>query len=216
MHLAQRATKLRPGLRVVFMSGHIDPRAGHAALPGRIRPPAQAVSPGRARARGAPGARRRVSDQTRRSGTGDGADRGRARRQGGSARRAAAARLCRAAARRRRLRPPRAAGADAAGDRPGARGLPAPDARPQRPVAEPRPLLRHRRQRDAPDPGRAGAGARRDQARRRLGPDDAERRHRGGPRGRGRRRSRSIRRWRGSPSAIRIRRGWSSCATSAA
>jgi CheY-like chemotaxis protein len=33
MHLAQRATKLRPGLRVVFMSGHIDPRAGHAALP---------------------------------------------------------------------------------------------------------------------------------------------------------------------------------------
>ena len=32
MHLAQRATKLRPGLRVVFMSGHID-RAGHAALP---------------------------------------------------------------------------------------------------------------------------------------------------------------------------------------
>ena len=37
-------------------------------------------------------------------------------------------------------------------------------------LAEPRPLLRHRRQRDAPDPGRAGAGARRDQARRRLGP----------------------------------------------
>ncbi len=33
MHLAQRARKLRPGLRVVFMSGHIDPRAGHAALP---------------------------------------------------------------------------------------------------------------------------------------------------------------------------------------
>ena len=33
MHLAQRAIKLRPGLRVVFMSGHIDPRAGHAALP---------------------------------------------------------------------------------------------------------------------------------------------------------------------------------------
>jgi two-component system, cell cycle sensor histidine kinase and response regulator CckA len=33
MHLAQRATKLRPGLRVVFMSGHIDPRSGHAALP---------------------------------------------------------------------------------------------------------------------------------------------------------------------------------------
>ena len=33
MHLAQRAAKLRPGLRVVFMSGHIDPRAGHAALP---------------------------------------------------------------------------------------------------------------------------------------------------------------------------------------
>jgi len=33
MHLAQRAAKLRPGLRVVYMSGHIDPRAGHAALP---------------------------------------------------------------------------------------------------------------------------------------------------------------------------------------
>jgi signal transduction histidine kinase len=33
MHLAQRAAKLRPGLRVVFMSGHIDPRSGHAALP---------------------------------------------------------------------------------------------------------------------------------------------------------------------------------------
>ena len=37
MHLAQRATKLRPGLRVVFMSGHIDPRAGHAALPADAR-----------------------------------------------------------------------------------------------------------------------------------------------------------------------------------
>jgi signal transduction histidine kinase len=33
MHLAQRALKLTPGLRVVFMSGHIDPRGGHAALP---------------------------------------------------------------------------------------------------------------------------------------------------------------------------------------
>jgi two-component system, cell cycle sensor histidine kinase and response regulator CckA len=33
MHLAQRATKMRPGLRVVFMSGHLDPRVGHAALP---------------------------------------------------------------------------------------------------------------------------------------------------------------------------------------
>ena len=49
-----------------------------------------------------------------------------------------------------------------------------------------RALLRHRRQRDAADPGRAGAGARRHQARRRLGPHDAERRHRGRPRGRGR------------------------------
>jgi len=33
MHLAQRATRMRPGLRVVFMSGHLDPRIGHAALP---------------------------------------------------------------------------------------------------------------------------------------------------------------------------------------
>jgi signal transduction histidine kinase len=33
MHLAQRATKLLPGLRVVFMSGHIDPRGGQVALP---------------------------------------------------------------------------------------------------------------------------------------------------------------------------------------
>ncbi len=33
MHLAQRLTRLQPGLRVVFMSGYIDPRAGHAALP---------------------------------------------------------------------------------------------------------------------------------------------------------------------------------------
>jgi two-component system cell cycle sensor histidine kinase/response regulator CckA len=33
MHLAQRLTKLQPGLKVVFMSGYIDPRTGHAALP---------------------------------------------------------------------------------------------------------------------------------------------------------------------------------------
>jgi signal transduction histidine kinase len=33
MHLAQRLTKLHPALRVVFMSGYIDPRTGHAALP---------------------------------------------------------------------------------------------------------------------------------------------------------------------------------------
>ena len=33
MHLAQRLTRLQANLRVVFMSGYIDPRAGHAALP---------------------------------------------------------------------------------------------------------------------------------------------------------------------------------------
>ena len=55
MHLAQRLTKLQPGLRVVFMSGHIDPRAGHAALPADAELPAQAVSPRRARARRAHG-----------------------------------------------------------------------------------------------------------------------------------------------------------------
>jgi CheY-like chemotaxis protein len=33
MHLAQRLMKLRPALKVVFMSGYIDPRTGHAALP---------------------------------------------------------------------------------------------------------------------------------------------------------------------------------------
>jgi two-component system, cell cycle sensor histidine kinase and response regulator CckA len=33
MHLAQRLTKLQPGLKVIFMSGYIDPRTGHAALP---------------------------------------------------------------------------------------------------------------------------------------------------------------------------------------
>ncbi len=33
MHLAQRLTRLQSSLRVVFMSGYIDPRAGHAALP---------------------------------------------------------------------------------------------------------------------------------------------------------------------------------------
>jgi signal transduction histidine kinase len=33
MHLAQRLTKMQPGLKVVFMSGYIDPRTGHAALP---------------------------------------------------------------------------------------------------------------------------------------------------------------------------------------
>jgi signal transduction histidine kinase len=33
MHLAQRLGRLQAGLRVVFMSGYIDPRTGHAALP---------------------------------------------------------------------------------------------------------------------------------------------------------------------------------------
>ncbi|HEY8548818.1 MAG TPA: response regulator [Vicinamibacterales bacterium] len=33
MHLAQRVAKLRPNVRVIFMSGYIDPRTGHAALP---------------------------------------------------------------------------------------------------------------------------------------------------------------------------------------
>jgi two-component system cell cycle sensor histidine kinase/response regulator CckA len=37
MHLAQRLTKLQPNLKVVFMSGYIDPRAGHAALPADAR-----------------------------------------------------------------------------------------------------------------------------------------------------------------------------------
>jgi CheY-like chemotaxis protein len=37
MHLAQRLVKMQPGLKVVFMSGYIDPRTGHAALPADAR-----------------------------------------------------------------------------------------------------------------------------------------------------------------------------------
>jgi DNA-binding NtrC family response regulator len=33
MHLAQRLGRLQPGMRVVFMSGYVDPRTGHAAIP---------------------------------------------------------------------------------------------------------------------------------------------------------------------------------------
>jgi two-component system cell cycle sensor histidine kinase/response regulator CckA len=33
MHVAQQLTELRPGLRVVYMSGYIDARGGHVALP---------------------------------------------------------------------------------------------------------------------------------------------------------------------------------------
>ena len=119
MHLAQRADQAAAGAaRRLHVRLHRPARRARGAA-GRSRPPAQAVSPGRARARRAPRARRRVSEPRPRdrSGTGDGAARGRARRQGGGARRAAAARLRRAAARGRRLRAPRAAGADAAGDR---------------------------------------------------------------------------------------------------
>ena len=73
MHLAQRATKLRPGLRVVFMSGHIDLRAGHAALP---QGPSSCASPfprTSSRAWCAWGSTPRERPG-RRSGTGDGAD----------------------------------------------------------------------------------------------------------------------------------------------
>ena len=45
MHLAQRATKLRPGLRVVFMSGHIDPAGWSCGAAGRGHAPPQAVPP---------------------------------------------------------------------------------------------------------------------------------------------------------------------------
>ena len=58
MHLAQRLTKLQPGLKVVFMSGYIDPAHRPRGAAGRRELPAQAVSSGRARARRAPRARR--------------------------------------------------------------------------------------------------------------------------------------------------------------
>jgi CheY-like chemotaxis protein len=33
MHVAQQLAELRPGLRIIYMSGYIDPRSGHIALP---------------------------------------------------------------------------------------------------------------------------------------------------------------------------------------
>jgi two-component system cell cycle sensor histidine kinase/response regulator CckA len=33
MHVAQQLAELRPGVRIVYMSGYIDARGGHVALP---------------------------------------------------------------------------------------------------------------------------------------------------------------------------------------
>ena len=85
------------------------------------------------------------------------------------------------------------------------------------PLAEPRALLRHRRALDAPDPDRAGAGARRAEARRRAAARHARRR-RSSPATIAIDRSRRARRApsNGCEHSTPSRRGSSSCASSAA
>ena len=131
-------------------------------------------------------------------------------------RRAAAGRLRRAAPAGGRLPAARAAGADAAADGARARGLPAADEGSAGSLAEPRALLRDCRALDAADPDRAGARARRAEARRRAAARHARR---GARRRRHRRRSissRSTRRSSGSSRSTPNRRGSSSCGSSAA
>ncbi len=76
--------------------------------------------------------------------------------------------LRRAAPHRRGPVPPRAARPHPAGDRPGARGLPAADRAERGAVAEPQPLLRGGGLHDAPHPGRPRPRAPAPEARRRM------------------------------------------------
>ena len=128
-------------------------------------------------------------------------------------------RLRRAARHRGGADAPRARRAHAAADGAGARGLPAAGRPDAGRLAEPRPLLRHRGARDAADPGRPRAQARRRQARRRLAARDPRRR--AAERGRRRSSSRSrsspcTRRSSSSPGTTRAWPRWSSCASSPA
>ena len=128
---------------------------------------------------------------------------------------AAADRLPGTAAAGGQLSAPRASRPDAAADRARPRGLPPADEGQARTVAEPRALLRDCGALDAADPDRAGARARRAEARRRAA--RASRSTKGlSPAASGRSTSsRSTRRSNGSPRSTPSRRGSSNCASSA-